>query len=108
MLKLNSEFQRVYKKGRSAHSTSMALFFIPLEGEIKVGYTASKKVGNAVVRNHCKRRLRALTHQHLDLLSDGWYVWVAKAPLDINSFSDVTKDFRYLLKKISSTKTTQP
>jgi len=105
MLKLNAEFQRVYKRGRSAHSTSMALFFLPLEGEIKVGYTASKKVGNAVVRNHCKRRLRALTHEHLELLGDGWYVWVAKAPLDINAFTDITKDFKYLLKKISQPKT---
>ena len=105
MLKLNAEFQRVYKRGRSAHSTSMALFYLPLPGEIKVGYTASKKVGNAVVRNHCKRRLRALTHEHLELLGDGWYVWVAKAPLDINAFSDIAKDFKYLLKKISQTKT---
>ena len=105
MLKLNAEFQRVYKRGRSAHSTSMALFYLPLEGEIKVGYTASKKVGNAVVRNHCKRRLRALTHEHLELLGDGWYVWVAKAPLDINAFADITKDFKYVLKKISPPKT---
>lgn len=27
---------------------------------IRTGFTASKKVGNAVVRNRCKRRMRAL------------------------------------------------
>lgn len=104
MLKLNAEFQRVYKRGRSAHSTSIALFYLPLQGEKKVGYTASKKVGNAVVRNHCKRRLRALFHQHQALIADGWYVWVAKAPLDVNTFTDITKDFKYLLKKTSNPK----
>jgi ribonuclease P protein component len=99
MLKLNSEFQRVYKRGRSAHSTSIALFYLPLEGEIKVGFTASKKVGNAVVRNHCKRRLRALYTEHSDQLRHGWYVWVAKGPLDSNEFEDVKRDFRYILKR---------
>jgi ribonuclease P protein component len=101
MLKLNSEFQRVYKRGKSAHSTSIALFYLPLAGEKKVGYTASKKVGNAVVRNHCKRRLRALMCMYSALLGDGWYVWVAKEPLDSNGFEDVQRDFRYVLKRVS-------
>lgn len=99
MLKLNSEFQRVYKRGKSAHSTSIALFYLPLEGELKVGYTASKKVGNAVIRNHCKRRLRALAAEFSDQLCNGWYVWVAKEPLHINKFEDVRRDFRYILKR---------
>lgn len=29
------------------------------EPQVRVGFTASKKVGNAVVRNRCRRRLRA-------------------------------------------------
>ncbi|HEX5711411.1 MAG TPA: ribonuclease P protein component [Sulfuricurvum sp.] len=101
MLKLNSEFQRVYKRGKSAHSTSIALFYLPLAGEKKVGYTASKKVGNAVVRNHCKRRLRALVCEHSELLGDGWYVWVAKLPLHVNEFEDVRRDFKYVLKRLA-------
>ena len=102
MLKLNSEFQRVYKRGKSAHSTSIALFYLPLEGEKKVGYTASKKVGNAVVRNHCKRRLRALMREYSDQLCDGLYVWVAKEPLHVNEFEDVQRDFKYVLKRVSA------
>jgi ribonuclease P protein component len=102
MLKLNSEFQRVYKRGKSAHSTSIALFYLPLEGEKKVGYTASKKVGNAVVRNHCKRRLRALVREHSDQFCDGWYVWVAKESLHSNEYGDVQRDFRYVLKRTNA------
>ena len=102
MLKLNSEFQRVYKRGKSAHSTSIALFYLPLEGEKKVGYTASKKVGNAVIRNHCKRRLRALMREYSDQLCDGLYVWVAKLPLHNNEFSDVQRDFKYVLKRVNA------
>jgi hypothetical protein len=35
------------------------------------------------------------------LLGDGWYVWVAKEPLDSNGFEDVQRDFRYVLKRVS-------
>ena len=31
----------------------------------RIGYTASKKVGNAVARNRAKRRLRGLVHEVL-------------------------------------------
>lgn len=32
---------------------------------IRIGYTVTKKIGNAVVRNRMKRRLRALARAHL-------------------------------------------
>ncbi|MDD5053733.1 MAG: ribonuclease P protein component [Sulfuricurvum sp.] len=99
MLKLHSEFQRVYQRGKSAHSTSIALFYLPIKGEKKVGYTASKKVGNAVVRNRCKRRLRALFDEFSPNVQDGWYVFVAKGALFDNGFDIVRRDCKYVLKR---------
>ncbi|MBL8710258.1 MAG: ribonuclease P protein component [Rhodospirillaceae bacterium] len=37
------------------------------DGDIRLGFTASRKVGNAVARNRAKRRLRALA---VELLKD--------------------------------------
>jgi ribonuclease P protein component len=99
MLKLHSEFQRVYQRGKSAHSTSIALFYLPISGEKRVGYTASKKVGNAVVRNRCKRRLRALFHEFSPNAQDGWYVFVAKGALFENPYEQVRRDCKYVLKR---------
>lgn len=49
------------------------------EGGPRWGFTASKKTGNAVVRNRAKRRLRALVMAHVDDFQPGWdYVLVAR------------------------------
>ncbi|MDD2837762.1 MAG: ribonuclease P protein component [Sulfuricurvum sp.] len=99
MLKLHGEFQRVYQRGKSAHSTSIALFYLPLTGEKRVGYTASKKVGNAIVRNRCKRRLRAVFSEFSSNVPDGWYVFVAKGVLFDAPFDTVRRDCKYVLKR---------
>lgn len=48
---------------------------------IRVGFTCSKKVGNAVARNRAKRRLRAVAREVLnDAAQPGWdYVLIGRA-----------------------------
>jgi ribonuclease P protein component len=43
----------------------------PTRIPVRVGFVVSKAVGNAVVRNQVKRRLRAVTAARLDQLPDG-------------------------------------
>ena len=63
-------------------------------GAIRVGYTASRKVGGAVARNRAKRRLRAAAAALLPLYgyhgSD--YVLVAKAETLSRPFGDLLAD----------------
>ena len=76
---------------------------------IRVGYTCSKKVGNAVARNRAKRRLRAAAHEVLPQLGKpGWdYVLVGRkdetAAID---FQQLLNDLRTALSRIHAPKAT--
>lgn len=63
------------------------------EDAARVGYTCSKKVGNAVARNRAKRRLRAAASEILPRIArPGWdYVLIGRAG------ETAERDFRALL-----------
>lgn len=59
-LKLRAEFLRVAAKGTRAPMRGLVLQALPRDdtGPARIGFTVTKKVGNAVVRNRARRRLR--------------------------------------------------
>ncbi len=108
VLKLNREFQFVYKRGKSFHSNSCVLFFFSSKNIKKIGFTASKKVGNAVKRNRSKRRLRALFSSVASDLNDGQYILVAKPSTHENSYAEIEKDFFKLVNNANKTNKLTP
>ncbi|MBW6506109.1 MAG: ribonuclease P protein component [Rhodobacteraceae bacterium] len=70
---------------------------------VRVGFTCSKKVGNAVARNRAKRRLRALAREVLPLgARPGWdYVLVGRPGATIErAFEDLRADLARALAQI--------
>lgn len=68
-----------------------------------VGYTATKKIGNAVIRNFSKRRLRAIVRENLLQLglTSVDYVFIAKKTTHSCDFEELKKDVIYAIKKIN-------
>jgi len=102
VLKHNREFQLVYRRGKSAHSDALVLFYLPNTPNISVGFTASKKVGNAVKRNRAKRRMRALFHHFGPELADGSYILVAKAATADAPYDVMVKALRKMLGRVGA------
>ena len=74
-----------------------------LGDEVRVGFTCSKKVGNAVARNRAKRRLRALAQTILPTDSrTGWdYVLIGRAGATAaHPMSRMERDLRDALAKL--------
>lgn len=68
----------------------------------RIGYTASKKIGNAVCRNKAKRRLRALCRELLPLEAVVGYDYVIiarRAVLDM-PYKKLLKDLKIALTEI--------
>ena len=71
------------------------------DSTIRVGYTASRRVGNAVQRNRARRRLKALAGEVLpELGRPGYdYVLIARASTPSRPFAALTQDLRRALTK---------
>ena len=103
-LKASSDFQRIAKQGR--RYSSPAFFLQALRSDIPdsfiLGLTASRKVGNAVVRNRAKRRLREMVRiSPLRAGLKGWkIVLIAKTAATSYDFAALHADFEKGLRAV--------
>ena len=64
-LEKRADFVRVQRQGKKYGGRSCLLLILPGPSETpRVGFTISRKVGNAVTRNRVRRKLREIVRSH--------------------------------------------
>ena len=74
---------------------------------VSIGFTATKKLGGAVIRNRCKRRLRAMCDEAVDNfeIKGIQMVIIARQEALTRDFVQLTKDLNWALRKLGMVKT---
>lgn len=90
-LRKNSEFQKVYKSGKSKVNRYLVMIVVKREsGPNRYGFSVSKKVGNSVVRHRVTRLLRESVRKHDAQLLTGYnIVIVARNTAKDRNFEEI-------------------
>ena len=112
-LKRRAEFLRVAASRRKWAAPGLILQAAPAMPQedsssvlaIRVGFTCSKKVGNAVARNRATRRLRAAAREviGLEAAPSHDYVLIGRQETLRRPYALLLQDLRTALKRVSAT-----
>ncbi len=105
-LKHRSDFLRVASSRKAWIADGLILQVsqrVDTTENLRVGFTASKKVGGAVQRNRIKRRLRSLAHTILEKEADTSldYVLIGRQQTLLRPFDRLCSDLRFALHKLN-------
>lgn len=104
-LKRRAEFLRVADARRKWAAPGLVLQAAPAaEGEIKVGFTATKRLGGAVERNRAKRRLRAAAAKVVPAHAQPGHhlVLIGRSETLTRDFADLLDDLKTALAKLKA------
>lgn len=101
-LKENYEFRRLYQRGKSAAGGTMVVYCRKNKlGRNRLGLTASTKLGHAVVRNRCRRRLREVYRLNTPQLKQGYdIILVARGRTAKAPWKELNSTFLKLCRKL--------
>ena len=104
-LKRRAEFLAVAAVRRSSAQPGIVVQMLRGEdriNRIRVGFTASRKVGNAVLRNRARRRLRELARRILpsETVVSADFVLIARRETVDRPFCDLETDLRAALRRL--------
>lgn len=108
-LKKRPEFLCVAQKGKKWVSPGVIIQSLETDkNTVRFGFTATKKIGNAVTRNRAKRRLRAVADTlfndpQLSLKSND-LVFIARDVTPTYDWDQLLKDAKWCLKRLEVSK----
>ena len=98
-IKKNSDFQKVYRTGNSHANRQLVMYVMRAESQdTRIGISASKKVGNSVVRHRTTRLIRESYRLNQDNLKTGYdMVVIARQTAKGQNYHTIESAFLHLI-----------
>lgn len=96
------EFNKIYRHGKSSANKYFVVYYLPQPQltQFRVGFSVSKKYGNAVARNRIRRILKEIFRLHkLHIKSKTSYIIVVRQLASSINYREIEKSIMYLLQK---------
>lgn len=101
-LKKDSDFRKVYKHGKSFANRYLVMYILENKSDnSRIGISISKKVGNAIIRNKIRRRIKECCRLNsYEYIKNGFdIVFIARVASKECNYGDIEKSIKYLMKK---------
>ena len=99
-VKKEKDFNAIFKEGKSFANRKFVIYRLENnEQHFRVGLSVSKKLGNAVMRNQIKRRIRHILIEHQNQLVENVdFVVIARKGVEILEYAELEKNLLHVLK----------
>ena len=98
-VKSEKDFNAIFKRGQSFDNRKFVVYMLEKEQKhFRVGISVSKKLGNAVVRNRIKRKIRHVLMQHQKQLVQADFVVIARKGVEELDYHQVEQNLLHVLK----------
>ena len=100
-IRKNKDFHAVYGKKNTVAAKTVVLYIMDNHtGVSRAGFSVSKRIGNAVVRNRCRRMMSEAVRLHFGEISPGTdCIFVGRKPIAKADFQQVEEDVLYTLER---------
>lgn len=72
-IRKNMEFKKVYKIGKSYWNRNLVLYINKNKlNDTRIGFTVTKKIGNAVTRNKVRRKMKEICRLNFENIQPGY------------------------------------
>lgn len=103
-LRNNEDFNRVFRFGKSSANRQFVVYVLrnPKTEHFRVGISASKKLGSAVVRNRLRRVVKEIMRHHVgEIAPHHDLVIILRKPVAEMDFHAIEKSLLHVLRRAS-------
>lgn len=101
-LRNREDYSRVYRGGRSFANGQFVVYWSkqPSAQPFRVGISASKKIGNAVVRNRMRRLVKEIVrHMEGQIVPYVDFILIVRKPAVTMSYAELERSIKHVLRK---------